>query len=89
MDRNKQLDLAVKHISSVIWYSNVLANNLFDGNVLMDEIKSNFINITGCSYEKFNQLRKKGFIDFDYELEDEPLVETFWQIVDNIRKAHQ
>ncbi len=51
MDRNKQLDLADKYLSSIIWYTNVLANNLFDGNILMDEIKSNFINITGCSSE--------------------------------------
>ncbi|GAB6283623.1 MAG: hypothetical protein STSR0008_24070 [Ignavibacterium sp.] len=88
MNRNRQLDLADKYIVPIIWFNNVLANNLFDGNVLMEEIKSNFLNLTNCSSEKFNQLRKKEFIDFDYQPEDEPLIETFWQIVNNIREAN-
>ena len=89
MNRNRQLDLAKKYFIPSSWYTKVLENNLFDGNVLMEQIRSNFISITGCSVEKFNQLRKKGFMDFDYELEDQHFVETFWQIVDNIRKSHQ
>lgn len=89
MNRDRQLDLAERYFTPINWFTKVLGNNLFDGNPLMEEIKSSFISVTGCSIEKFNQLRKKGFIDFDYEVEDEPLVETFWQIVDNIRRARQ
>lgn len=88
MNRDRQLDLAENYLVSIIWFNNVLANNLFDGNVLMEETKSNFINLTNCSSEKFNQLRKKGFIDFDYQPEDESLVEIFWKIVNNIREAN-
>lgn len=89
MNRDNQLHLSKKYFLPIDWYTQVLKNNLFDGNVLIEQIKSEFISITGCTVEKFNQLRKKGFMDFDYELEDQPLVETFWQIVDNISKDNE
>lgn len=89
MNRDRQLDLAEKYFIPFNWYTNVLGNNLFDGKILMERIKSEYINVSGCSSDKFDQLSKKGFIDFDYELEDEPFVVIFWQIVDNIRLAHQ
>jgi hypothetical protein len=89
MDRNKQLDLAEKYIKPFNWFIEITANDMLDGKSLVEQIKSELIAITDCSSEKFDQLHKKGFMDFDYELIDQPLVETFWKIVESIRKAHQ
>lgn len=71
------------------WLNKITEQNPFEYNGLLSSVKEQTMKITGCSSDKFEELRKTGFTLFLFEPEDRPIVDCYWQCFDNIRKVHQ
>ncbi len=87
--QEKRLDVAEKYTASIIWVPRFILNDPFGYNDFLADAKRYVVNITGCSPEKFDELKDFGFMEFIFDPQDQLIVECFWQFVDSIRMARQ
>ena len=85
-DKDHLMEYA-KYIPTLNWLNELTLSNPFAYNDFMKNVKEQVIKISGCSSQRYDELKKLGFDMFIFDEEDRQLIDLYWEYLESIRKS--
>lgn len=91
MSNKEILEILSKYSDAITWKDGMIASQnptlVIAWSMTLKDIKNHVIKTTGCTEEKYDSIFNQ--LVLYVEPEDVPIVESHFDYIDSIRKAHQ
>ena len=88
MSENDHLIEYSQYIPTMSWLNKMILENPFAYNDFMRVVKEQVIKISGCTPQKYDELKKLAFDTFIFDEEDRPIIDCYWEYLENIRRSN-